>query len=121
MSSTVTVVPKIDGRVAIAKWLNLPTAAAGDPSSNVWLYADRSVQMTGTFGSSVVSSVNIQGSNDGGNTWANLKDAFGNTISMASAGIAQITEVVDQIRPNVTGGDSTTAVNVYLIMKKTVI
>ena len=83
-------------------------------------FADRSVQFSGNF-SSVLTSAQLLGSNDGGANWFPLKDAFGNAISMSSAGLAQITEVVEQICPVTPGGSSLTAVNCYLYMRKQII
>lgn len=121
MSSAVTYTNYQEGRLTKAIWSALPTTLAGNPSSVMSMYADRSVQMIGTFGTSVLSSVALQGSNDGGTTWANLTDPQGNAIIMSSAGLKQLTEVTELVRPNSQGGDSTTAVTVYLFGKKTVI
>ena len=79
-------------------------------------YSDRTVQVTGTFGAG--GSVSIQGSNDGGTTWATLTDPQGVALTFTAAGLRQILELPFQIRPNVTAGDGTTSLNVYMMMRK---
>lgn len=66
--------------------------------------ADRSVQVTGTFGG---TSVAMQGSNDGGTTWAPLLDAFGAAVVFTAAGLKQIMTLAKEIRPLLTGGAGT--------------
>lgn len=89
------------------------TASTGFASAE---YMDRSVQVKGTFGSG--GTVLIEGSNDGGATWATINDAFGNALSVTSASIKQITEVVEMVRPRVSAGDGTTSLTVVLFMRK---
>jgi hypothetical protein len=79
-------------------------------------YMDRSFQVKGTFG--VGGTMLIEGSNDGGTTWATLNDAFGNALSFTTAGIKQVTEMVEMIRPRVSAGDGTTALAVIAYMRK---
>lgn len=75
-------------------------------------YPDRTVQITGTFGTG--GSVQIEGSNDGGTTWTILTDPLGNNLVFTSSGMKQITEMPDAIRAKVTAGDGTTSLNVYI-------
>ena len=77
-------------------------------------YADRSVQVTGTFGAA--GTLALEGSNDGTN-YATLNDAQGNPIAITSASIKQIVEVTRYIRPRVTGGDGTTSLTATVIMR----
>lgn len=108
------------------KWLAIPNGNNGNPigaeSTGVpydqSVFADKSVQITGTFGAA--GSIQLEGSNDQGTTWAILNDAFGNTLVFTSAGLKQITECVEQVRPRVTAGDGTTSLNCYLFMRKVV-
>lgn len=79
-------------------------------------YADRSVQVSGTFGAG--GTLVLEGSNDGGANYFTLNDAFGNALSFTSGALKQITESVERVRPNVTGGDGTTSLNVNLFMRK---
>ena len=79
------------------------------------LLSDRSVQVTGTFGSG--GTVVLEGSNDGGTTWTTLKDPFGTALSFTAAGLSQVVEGALQMRPRITAGDGTTDLNVILFMR----
>lgn len=68
-------------------------------------------QVTGTFG--VAGSVTLEGSNLG-TTFAPVKDAQGNAITLTAAGIRELEDIPRFIRPNVTAGDGTTALIVTL-------
>lgn len=101
-----------EGRTTIATWV----LGAGDDGYPVRYAgaADRTVQIVGTFGGATVT---LQGSLDGTN-WATLTDAQGNAISVTSAALEAVTELVRYIRPVVTGG-SGTDVTVLLLMRVT--
>lgn len=77
--------------------------------------ADRSVQVTGTFGTG--GSVRIEGSNDGTN-YAVLTDPQGNALDITTAKIETIMELTRYIRPRVTAGDGTTSLTVTMLVKK---
>lgn len=94
----------------LVKWLALANGAAGEPITDS-AYGDRTVQVTGTFGSG--GTVVIQGSNDGQN-WKTLVDPQGNALSFTSTGLELILECPRYTRPNVTAGDGTTSINVYI-------
>lgn len=97
----------------VATWPAIPN---GDDGERLELanFADRSVQVFGTFGAG--GSVRIEGSNDGTN-WATLTDPQGNALDITSAKIEAITEVVRWIRPRVTAGDGTTAITVVMLLR----
>jgi len=78
-------------------------------------YREISVQVLGTFGTG--GSVSLQGSNDGGTTWANLLDPAGNALTFTAAGIKTLGVVAERIRPSVTAGDGTTELDVMLFMR----
>lgn len=80
-------------------------------------YADRSVQVAGTFG--VGGTVRIEGTING-TDYAPLTDPQGNDLDMMSAKIESISELVRFIRPRVIGGDGTTSLNVSILMKAVV-
>lgn len=73
-------------------------------------HPDKTVQVSGTFGAG--GTLILQGSNDGGSNWFPLTDPQGNNISFTAAGGKVIVENPGIIRPNVTGGDGTTALTV---------
>lgn len=104
-------------RASKTSWLALANGDTGFPDSSGRL-SDKSVQVTGTFGAG--GSVTIQGSNDGGTTWFTLNDpSAGTDLTFTTAGGFEILENVELIRPNVTAGDGTTALNVYLFCAST--
>jgi hypothetical protein len=88
----------------------VPNGETGDPLPFT-KYADRSVQVSGTFGAG--GTVVVQGSNNGTN-YHTLTDPQGNALSFTAAGLEQITEVVKFIRPSVTAGDGTTSLTVTI-------
>lgn len=94
---TPTLIPDADVRHARYKWEGF--VASGDVGTAVLMgsYADRSVQVLGNFGAS--GAISIEGSNDGGTTWAVLTDPQGNALTFTSAKIEAITELCHQIRP----------------------
>lgn len=110
-----TLVPSATLALTLVKWMALTTTNTNGDAVGMQDYQDRTVQITGTFGSG--GSVRIEGSNDGGTTWATLTDPLGNSLTFTSAGMKQITELPALIRPLVTAGDGTTSLNVYLHMR----
>jgi len=92
-----------------------PAGAPGLGWVSLPAYSDRTIQFTGTFGAG--GTVILEGSNDGGTTWATLTDPLGNALSFTSAGMKQITELPELVRPRVTAGDGTTSLNAYLFCR----
>lgn len=78
-------------------------------------YADRSVQIVGTFGAGGL--VVIEGSNDGTN-YSTLNDPQGNAISITTSKIEAVSEIVVALRPKVTGGDGTTLLTITMLVRK---
>lgn len=99
--------------VHVAQWLLVSSA---DTCSAVELprFADRSVQIAGTFGG---ATVEIHGSIDGTN-YKVLTDPQGNDISKALASIECITELVRYIKPVFTGGGGTQSITVSIIFRE---
>jgi hypothetical protein len=77
----------------------------------------KEVQVFGTFGAG--GSVRIEGSLDGGTTWAALNDVQGNALNITSAAIERVQESTARVRPSVTAGDGTTDLTVVMILKPT--
>ena len=77
--------------------------------------ADRSVQVTGTFGAG--GTVIIEGSNDGVN-YAPLKDHLGVALSLTAAGIYSIDQIVANLRPRISAGDGTTSLTVTVLGRR---
>lgn len=97
-------------------WASLLNTDNGSPFA-VPRYADRSVQVFGTFGAS--GNLRIQGSNDGVN-WAVLTDPQGNDLNITTAKIEMVTEVTVFIRPLITAGDGTTNLTCILLARSTI-
>lgn len=108
-----TVPDSLHHTCVVASW---EAMANGDDGQPIELanFADRSVQVTGTFG--LGGMVVIEGSLDGSN-YATLTDPQGNALAFAAAKIEAISEVVRWIRPRVTSGDGTTALTVTMLLK----
>ncbi len=103
----------LDGnRSWIVSWLAM---ANGDTGAAITLpaHSDRSVQLGGTF--SVGGTVVIEGSNDGTN-FLTLDDFQGNALSFTVADLESISQVSNHIRPDITAGDGSTAIDVYLLI-----
>ncbi len=113
--TTRTVVTSLQNeRVVQFRWTGLLNGDDGSPID--WsTFADRSVQVTGTFGAG--GSVRMEGSNDGVN-YAALTDPQGNALDITGAKIEQLQEVTLYLRPRVTAGDGTTNLAVTVIARK---
>jgi hypothetical protein len=106
----------IDGnhQFMLVTWPNMANGDTGLPFI-LAEYADRSAQVEGTFGSGGI--VLIEGTNDSTN-WRTLNDPYSNAISITTAKIEAVTELVVAIRPKVSAGDATTSVTVSLLVRK---
>lgn len=104
-------------RASKTTWTPLLTTDVGAASSGFRL-SDKAVQWFGTFGAG--GSISIEGSNDGGTTWAVLKDPNGTDLSaLVAADVRAILENPQMIRPVVAGGDGTTSLTVILVETST--
>lgn len=99
-------------------WGGATPLANGDTGTPVLLpgYADKSIQVTGTFGAG--GSATLEGSNDGVNYFT-LTDPTGTVIAITSAGGKAITESTQFIRPHATAGDGTTALVITVFCRST--
>lgn len=118
MATITPVVTRIDDNVVKFFWETLTTTNdRGVPIHESWMdYADRSVQVTGTFGAG--GNLRIQGSNDDGTTYAALNDPQGNALNIAAAKIEQVSEIPLLTRPLVTAGDGTTDLDVSIVCRR---
>lgn len=78
-------------------------------------FAHKEVQVFGTFGAG--GNVAIEGSLDGGTTWAVVNDVQGNALNVTSAKIEKIQETCARLRASVTAGDGTTSLTVVFVLK----
>jgi hypothetical protein len=98
-----------------AAWTGMATGDDGAPID--WsAFADRSVQVFGTFGGAAVA---LQGSNDLTNptNWNALTDLQGNAINFTTAGLEQISESTCWVRPVVTGG-AASGITVQMLLRR---
>lgn len=100
--------------VARTIWETLTSANAVGSGEALDRHPDKTVQLTGTFGSATVI---MQGSNDGGTTYFTLQDAQGDALSFTAAGGNVILENPALIRPSASGGDGTQDIDVILISR----
>jgi len=100
--------------VQVIAWKGLKNGDTGQPYECA-PWSDKSVQVSGTFGTG--GNCRIEGSLMVSNpAWATLNDAQGNALDITIAKIETILEHTYQIRPNITAGDASTNLDVYLIM-----
>lgn len=104
------------GTVALLTWSGLTFTTLDTGAPVQWVdYADRCVQVAGTFG--VGGSMTLEGSNDGVNFVA-LADPQGNALTFTAGKIEQILEGPRYVRPRVTAGDGTTNLTATICMRK---
>lgn len=117
MATVSFTVSEIKGFGEYAHVITWASLANGDSGSAVEMpgSAVRSVQFTGTFGTG--GTIVLEGSNDGTN-YVTLTDPQGSAISKTAAGLEAIEELTRYVRPRVTAGDGTTALNAYLVVKR---
>jgi len=114
--ATITPTPATLGDYGIKMtWETMANGDVGSPF-DMLNYADRSVQVLGTFGAG--GNLRWQGSNDGGTTWATLTDPQGDALDFTAAKIEQVMELAQLARPNVTAGDGTTSLTVVLVARR---
>lgn len=105
----------VDGAAYLATW-QLGQGDTGEPISYTTA-ADRTFQVTGTFGGATVV---LEGSLEANPVnYATLTDPQGNGLSFSAAKIEAVTEVVTHIRPRVIGGDGTTNLTCTLLLRRT--
>lgn len=95
------------------KWQGLANGDSGD-AVEFSMCADRSVQVSGTFG--VGGKVVVEGSNDGISFYT-LTGLQGSDLEFTTGGIEMISEITQYIRPRVTAGDGTTSLNIIILAK----
>lgn len=79
-------------------------------------WADRTVQVFGTFGAG--GTLTVQGSNDGGTTWATVNDPSSTALTATAAKVKSVLEITRQLRPNITAGDGTTSLTVVILVRR---
>lgn len=116
------------GDVVVATWAHMtledvaPGGAGAEDVNDVGAafsgyddYSDRTVQFFGTF---TTATVLLEGSLDGGTTWATLTDPQGNALSKVAATMENVQELTPLVRPRLTGANFTTDITVVLYARK---
>lgn len=112
MATTYNRIQTGTSRAFVAAWA-LAAGENGDAAPFAQ-FADKSVQVFGNFGG---ASVVVEGSNDGA-TWAPLSDPHGNPLSILTAKVVQVSEATAYVRPRISGGDGTTALSIYILLRE---
>lgn len=99
-------------KAVVIAWVGLANGDVGD-AIPFCQYADKTVQVTGTFGDGVLV---LEGSNNG-TDFAVLTDTQGNDLNITGAKIEQVTEATAFVRPRVTGSTGA-SLNVHLLIKE---
>ena len=112
-TATPTVTPISDNAILFT-WVLTSTNTDGAPIHPKYSdYRDRSVQISGTFGSATVV---IEGSNiAAATTYATLNDPSSTALSKTAAAFEQILELALWMRPNSSGGGGTQDVAVNIL------
>lgn len=112
ITPTVTVIGEQDRSLQKVVW----AFTAGDTGIAIGFaeWADRSVQMSGTWNGATVT---WEGSNDGGTTWLPLTDPQGNALTKTADNLEAVTEISELARPRVTSG-AVTAVTISAILRR---
>lgn len=97
------------GQVQV-KWTALANGQSGD-SASIGRWRDRTIQAMGVFG--VGGTVTVEGSQDG-STWGAVTDHNAVAITLTDGKPRVIAEGPLYIRPRISAGDGTTAINVIL-------
>jgi len=116
IAATIDAVKTFGDRAHVVTWTPL-TFSGLDAGSPIEMpgSADRSVQISGTFGAG--GSISLEGSNDGTN-YVVLTDPQGNALTKTAEAIEAISELTRFVRPRVTAGDGTTSLTVSLLVKR---
>jgi uncharacterized protein YdgA (DUF945 family) len=103
-----------DGSVLVFRFTGLTTTNADTAPIPFAQWADRSVQIDGTWGTG--GSASVEGSNDGTNYFI-LNNAQNTAATLTANGLKQIVEVPRYARVRVTAGDGTTNLNATIVLR----
>ena len=106
-----------NAKAFVVTWANMQNGDVGQALPLTWSYADKSVQVEGTFGTGGMLA--FQGSNDGVNYHTLTNPASGTPLSITSASLQAITEMASYYQPLVASGDGATLLTVSLLLRRT--
>jgi hypothetical protein len=105
-----------DPKAIVAKWTPMANGDVALPI-DITDFADRSVQINGTFGAG--GNVIVEGSNDGV-TFNTLHDPLGVALgTITAATLVHILEMCAQMRVRVSAGDGTTSLTATMFSRRT--
>jgi hypothetical protein len=110
-TAAVVTAPADTRNVRVIQWTQVGDSDTCEPVS-LADFADRSVQVEGTFGSATIA---LHGSNDGTNYRA-LKDSAGDDIAITAGDIVQINDLSLWVKP-VTSGGTDSHLNITLVAR----
>jgi hypothetical protein len=118
MATIAPVVQRINESNDRVTWTGLTQATLDDGAPVRGTdYADRTVQVFGTFGAG--GSVLIEGTlEEIPVNWAPLTDPQGNNLAVTTSKLEAVVEYSGYIRPRVTAGDGATSLTVLLLLRK---
>lgn len=111
IAPTITQLEPRDGSVLKYTWVLTGTDDGAPIPAAQW--ADRSVQFVGTWGGGTVL---LEGSNNGGTTYATLTDAQTSAISKTADALEQVVEMTELMRPR--ASVSVTTVTVSMVARR---
>ena len=107
-------VENLIGGVKVVTWTPFTSANLDGAPFVCGQWADKCVQVYGTFDSATVT---MQGTNDTtGGTYATLNDPQGNALTFTVAKIEQVLENSYQVRPLVSGAGASASVTVKMLV-----
>lgn len=106
--------PTNDGIIEVL-WEGLDTSNRDGSGVKLVNYPDKTVQVVGNFAGS--ADVSIEGSNDGGTTWFELRDSADAELGYLATGGDVILENPTLLRPILASGNGTTDIDVYLVAR----
>lgn len=104
-----------DGSAIVVTWTPVTSADTCHPVRYPE-YADRSIHVSGTFDG---ATVQIQGSNNGGASFASLADPTETTILISSERIRAILENTDYLMPVISGGGAAQSLTISILFHLT--
>ena len=103
-----------DGSLLLAQWVGMSAGDVGEPIAfGEW--GDRSVQVTGDFGTG--GTLKWEGSNDR-ETFCSLTNSKGEPMEIITHCVAAVTEISVVARPRVTAGDGATNLSVHVLLRR---
>ena len=105
--------PNGDQTMSVVTWTGI-TSTSTCEAVKLAHWADRSVQLEGSFSSGTIT---ITGSNSG-NAYATLHDMFSNSLEFTAAGLSQICEVTGYVKPAISGGGAGTSITITMLCRR---